>query len=135
MGLCTTDGVYIDGERTVVGDMTGPMAAQMVLRDPRVDFAVLETARGGLPVHQPILLGAQPRVLRPQVRQLAQVVDAGDEHVGRAGEQVEDRREGIGKGRPHPVDGDDVGLADHHDADRRGDQQQEGKTLDPGLQR
>ena len=48
VGLCTTDGVYIDGERTVVGDMTGPMAAQMVLRDPSVDLAVLETARGGL---------------------------------------------------------------------------------------
>jgi cyanophycin synthetase len=48
VGLCTTDGVYIDGERTVVGDMTGPMAAQMVLRDPTVDLAVLETARGGL---------------------------------------------------------------------------------------
>jgi cyanophycin synthetase len=48
VGLCTTDGVYIDGERTVVGDMTGPMAAQMVLRDPIVDLAVLETARGGL---------------------------------------------------------------------------------------
>jgi cyanophycin synthetase len=48
VGLCTTDGVYIDGERTVVGDMTGPVAAQMVLRDPSVDLAVLETARGGL---------------------------------------------------------------------------------------
>ena len=48
VGLCTTDGVYIDGERTVVGDMTGPMSAQMVLRDPLVDLAVLETARGGL---------------------------------------------------------------------------------------
>ncbi len=48
VGLSTTDGVYIDGERTVVGDMTGPMAAQMVLRDPSVDLAVLETARGGL---------------------------------------------------------------------------------------
>ncbi|WP_434422414.1 cyanophycin synthetase [Nannocystis pusilla] len=48
VGLCTTDGVYIDGERTVVGDMTGPVAAQMVLRDPLVDLAVLETARGGL---------------------------------------------------------------------------------------
>ena len=33
-GLTTTDGVYIDGERTVEGDMTGPVAAQMVLRDP-----------------------------------------------------------------------------------------------------
>jgi cyanophycin synthetase len=48
VGLATTDGVYIDGERTVVGDMTGPKAAQMVLRDPEVDLAVLETARGGL---------------------------------------------------------------------------------------
>ena len=48
VGLATTDGVYIDGERTVVGDMTGPRAAQMVLRDPEVDLAVLETARGGL---------------------------------------------------------------------------------------
>lgn len=48
VGLCTTDGVYVDGERTVAGDMTGPTAAQMVLKDPAVDMAVLETARGGL---------------------------------------------------------------------------------------
>ncbi len=48
VGLTTTDGVYIDGERTVVGDMTGPTAAHMVLRDPTVDCAVFETARGGL---------------------------------------------------------------------------------------
>jgi cyanophycin synthetase len=48
VGLATTDGVYIDGERTVVGDMTGPQSAQMILRDPSVDLAVLETARGGL---------------------------------------------------------------------------------------
>ena len=47
-GLTTTDGVYIDGQRTVEGDMTGPVSARMVLRDPQVDFAVLETARGGL---------------------------------------------------------------------------------------
>lgn len=48
VGLTTTDGVYIDGERTVSGDMTGPTSAQMVLRDPTVDLAVLETARGGI---------------------------------------------------------------------------------------
>lgn len=48
VGLTTTDGVYIDGERTVAGDMTGPQSAQIVLRDPSVDLAVLETARGGL---------------------------------------------------------------------------------------
>ncbi len=47
-GLTTTDGVYIDGQRTVEGDMTGPVSAQMVLRDPQIDLAVLETARGGL---------------------------------------------------------------------------------------
>ncbi len=47
-GLTTTDGVYIDGQRTVEGDMTGPVSARMVLADPHIDFAVLETARGGL---------------------------------------------------------------------------------------
>jgi cyanophycin synthetase len=48
IGLTTTDGVYVDGQLTVKGDMTGPAAARMVLRDPGVDAAVLETARGGL---------------------------------------------------------------------------------------
>ncbi len=48
VGLTTTDGVYSDGQLTVKGDMTGPTAARMVLRDPSVDVAVLETARGGL---------------------------------------------------------------------------------------
>jgi cyanophycin synthetase len=48
VGLATTDGVYIDGHLTVEGDMTGPASARMVLRDPSVDVAVLETARGGL---------------------------------------------------------------------------------------
>jgi cyanophycin synthetase len=48
VGLTTTDGVYIDGQRTVQGDMTGPVATRMVLGDPFVDVAVLEVARGGL---------------------------------------------------------------------------------------
>ena len=48
VGLATTDGVYIDGNLSVKGDLTGPAAAQMILRDPTVDCAVLETARGGL---------------------------------------------------------------------------------------
>ena len=47
-GVTTTDGVYIDGQRTVQGDMTGPVSARMVLADPQIDMAVLETARGGL---------------------------------------------------------------------------------------
>jgi cyanophycin synthetase len=48
VGLTSTDGVYIDGQRTVPGDMTGPLATRMVLSDPSVDVAVLEVARGGL---------------------------------------------------------------------------------------
>lgn len=48
VGMTSTDGVYIDGRLTVAGDMTGPSSARMVLRDPSVDAAVLETARGGL---------------------------------------------------------------------------------------
>src|SRR4030088_1293309 len=47
-GLTTTDGVDIDGQRTVRGDMTGPVAARMLLADPQIDIAVLEAARGGL---------------------------------------------------------------------------------------
>jgi cyanophycin synthetase len=48
VGLATTDGVYIDGNLTVKGDLTGPQAAHMILRDPTIDAAILETARGGL---------------------------------------------------------------------------------------
>lgn len=48
VGMTSTDGVYIDGHLSVKGDMTGPVAASIVLRDPSVNMAVLETARGGL---------------------------------------------------------------------------------------
>nr|MBP6310242.1 cyanophycin synthetase [Arenimonas sp.] len=47
-GMTSTDGVYINGQRTLEGDMTGPVSARMVLSDPKIDLAVLETARGGL---------------------------------------------------------------------------------------
>jgi cyanophycin synthetase len=48
VGMTSTDGVYIDGRLSVKGDMTGPASAHIVLRDPTVDIAVMETARGGL---------------------------------------------------------------------------------------
>jgi len=48
VGMTSTDGVYIDGKLTVAGDMTGPTSAHMILRDPSVDAAVMETARGGM---------------------------------------------------------------------------------------
>jgi cyanophycin synthetase len=48
VGLTTTDGIYIDGERILKGDMTGPWSARVVLTDPTIEAAVLETARGGI---------------------------------------------------------------------------------------
>ncbi|TWX72071.1 cyanophycin synthetase [Colwellia demingiae] len=48
VGMTSTDGVYVDGQLSVKGDMTGPVSSQIVLRDPSVDIAVLETARGGI---------------------------------------------------------------------------------------
>jgi cyanophycin synthetase len=47
VGLTCTDGVSIDGRVIRLGDATGPRSAQMVLGDPGVQAAVLETARGG----------------------------------------------------------------------------------------
>ena len=48
VGFTTTDGVYLQNRMVVQGDMTGPFAANVVLSNPSVDLAVLETARGGL---------------------------------------------------------------------------------------
>jgi cyanophycin synthetase len=48
VGMTTTDGIYIGGERILKGDTTGPRSARAVLSDPAVDVAVLETARGGI---------------------------------------------------------------------------------------
>lgn len=48
VGYTTSDGVYIQNQLLMKGDCTGPLSAQFVLRDPTVDFAVLECARGGL---------------------------------------------------------------------------------------
>lgn len=48
VGMTTTDGVYIQNRMLVKGDCTGPVSAQFVLKDPLVDMAVLECARGGI---------------------------------------------------------------------------------------
>lgn len=47
-GFTTTDGIYINNELITDGDCSGPASAAAVLRDPLVDFAVLECARGGI---------------------------------------------------------------------------------------
>ncbi len=48
VGYTTTDGVYIQNRMLLRGDCTGPVSAEFVLKDPTVDFAVLECARGGI---------------------------------------------------------------------------------------
>ena len=48
VGFTTTDGTYIQNQQITKGDNTGPVSAQLVLKDPTVDVAVLETARGGI---------------------------------------------------------------------------------------
>jgi len=48
VGMTTTDGIYIDGTQIMAGDMSGPTSAKMVLKNPTINYAVLETARGGI---------------------------------------------------------------------------------------
>jgi cyanophycin synthetase len=48
VGFTTSDGVYIQNSMLLQGDTTGPISAEFVMKDPTVEFAVLETARGGI---------------------------------------------------------------------------------------
>ncbi|MGC4191360.1 MAG: Mur ligase family protein [Thermomicrobiales bacterium] len=48
VGWTSTAGVFIQGEERISGDYTGPSGASYVLKDPEIDVAVLETARGGM---------------------------------------------------------------------------------------
>ncbi|HMT30368.1 MAG TPA: cyanophycin synthetase, partial [Bacteroidia bacterium] len=48
VGFTTTDGIYIQNQMVQKGDCTGPISSEFVLKDPTVDFAVLECARGGI---------------------------------------------------------------------------------------
>jgi cyanophycin synthetase len=47
-GYTTTDGIYINDHLVLKGDCSGPQSAQFVLKDPLVEYAVLECARGGI---------------------------------------------------------------------------------------
>jgi cyanophycin synthetase len=48
VGFTTTDGVYLQNRMVMEGDMTGPFSANIILSNPTIDVAVLETARGGI---------------------------------------------------------------------------------------
>lgn len=81
VGTTTTDGIYIDGEQIVEGDTTGPQSAQVVLSDPVVEAAVLETARGGI----------LRRGLGYDWSDIGVMTNISDDHVGQDGiKSVED---------------------------------------------
>lgn len=48
VGFTTSDGIYVQNTMLMKGDTTGPISAEFILRDPTVEFAILETARGGI---------------------------------------------------------------------------------------
>jgi cyanophycin synthetase len=48
VGFTTSDGIYVQNHMLEKGDTTGPISSEFILKDPTVEFAVLETARGGI---------------------------------------------------------------------------------------
>ncbi len=48
VGFTTTDAIYINEYVVEKGDNTGPQSAKVILQDPTVEIAILETARGGI---------------------------------------------------------------------------------------
>lgn len=81
VGATTTGGIYIDNNCIFAGDATGPASARTVLRNPEVEVAVLETARGG------ILRGG----LGYDLADVAVVTNMGPDHLGQDGiETLED---------------------------------------------
>jgi cyanophycin synthetase len=83
-GSCSTEGITIAGERVAAGDYAGPAGARRVLRDRRVQFAVLETARGGL----------LRRGLAVQQAEVAVVTNLSADHFGEYGvDSVDDLAE------------------------------------------
>ena len=48
VGFTTSDGIYVQNNMMLKGDTTGPVSSEFILKDPTVEFAVLETARGGI---------------------------------------------------------------------------------------
>jgi len=78
VGQTSTDGVLVNGDWIERGDWTGPGAARMILRDQRVDVAILETARGGLMRRGLVLDGVEA----------CAITNVSDDHLGSWGLQT-----------------------------------------------
>ncbi len=76
-GITSTDGVAVGGRQIGEGDYSGPSGARLLLRDPAVEVAVLETARGGL----------LRRGLTVERADVAVVTNIADDHLGEFGVQ------------------------------------------------
>ena len=74
-GYNCTDGLFLDGSLITAGDYSGPVGARSVLRDRRVQAAVLETARGGI----------LRRGLAVSQAQVAVVTNVSSDHFGEYG--------------------------------------------------
>jgi cyanophycin synthetase len=48
VGFTTSDGIYVQNHMLEKGDTTGPLSTEFILKDPTVEYAVLECARGGI---------------------------------------------------------------------------------------
>ena len=74
-GFNCTDGVYVAGETLASGDYSGPAGTRRVLREPRVEAAILETARGGI----------LRRGIAASQAQVAVVTNVSSDHFGEYG--------------------------------------------------
>jgi UDP-N-acetylmuramyl tripeptide synthase len=74
-GFASTDEVVVAGETVERGDFSGPMGARRVLRDARVEVAVLETARGGI-LRRGLVIG---------LADVAVVTNVSEDHLGEFG--------------------------------------------------
>ncbi len=75
VGKTSTDGIFIDDIKVMDGDNTGPISAQVILDDPTVEVAVLETARGGI----------VKRGLGYDLADVAVVTNLSEDHLGQDG--------------------------------------------------
>lgn len=109
-GYTSTDGVVVGGDTLEAGDFSGPGGARRLLRDPRVEMAVLETARGGL----------LRRGLACDQADVAVVTNIADDHLGESGVYtMEDLAEAklvvaraLGGTRPLVLNADDPALVE-----------------------
>jgi UDP-N-acetylmuramyl tripeptide synthase len=74
-GYNCTDGLFVGAEQIETGDYSGPVGTRTVLRDTRVEAAILETARGGI----------LRRGLAAQRARVAVVTNVSADHFGEYG--------------------------------------------------